>query len=185
MRRVRKGMTREEVSSLVCTALDASGIPVVLSGGGAVAIYAENEYESYDLDFIATGLARKVDSVMKELGFRKEGRHWLHPKSPFWVEFPPGPVAVGNEILTKFAERRTDFGTLRLLAPTDCVMDRLAAYYHWSDTQSLEQAVAVARRHSIDLGRIEAWSHREGEGALTLFHEFSRRLHRKRDSLTR
>jgi len=40
-------------------------------------------------------------------------------------------------------------------------MDRLAGYYHWNDPQSLEQAVAVVRRHSVDLERVEAWSKRE------------------------
>ena len=30
---------------------------------------------------------------------------------------------------------------LKLLSPTDCVKDRLAAYYHWNDRQSLEQAI--------------------------------------------
>jgi len=40
-------------------------------------------------------------------------------------------------------------------------MDRLAGYYHWNDLQSLYQAVAVARRHSVDFQRIEGWSKRE------------------------
>lgn len=54
-----------------------------------------------------------------------------------------------------------DFGELRLLTPMDCVMDRLAGYYHWKDPQSLDQAVAVARRRQkIDLQRIERWSRR-------------------------
>ena len=48
-----------------------------------------------------------------------------------------------------------------MLTPTDCVMDRLAGYYHWNDPQSLDQAVAVVRRHSVDLERVEAWSKRE------------------------
>ena len=30
---------------------------------------------------------------------------------------------------------------LGLLSPTDCVKDRLAAFYHWKDQQSLEPAI--------------------------------------------
>ena len=129
MSRVGPNLSREEVAALVCDALDRSGIEVVLSGGAAVCIYSDNEYESYDLDFIRTGLARKVDPVMQSLGFEKSGRHWKHPASDFWVEFPPGPVQLGELVVTDFAERHTPVGTFRLLTPTDSVMDRLAGFY--------------------------------------------------------
>ena len=154
-------MAREEVAALVCTALEQRGINVILSGGAVVSIYTENQYESYDLDFIQTGLTRNVQPVMTELGFRKMGRYWKHPETQYWIEFPPGPVQVGDDVVRVFAKRITGFGELRLLTPTDCVMDRLAGYYHWNDPQSLEQAVAVVRRHSVDLERVEAWSKRE------------------------
>lgn len=166
--------TREEVAAIVCEALERAGIQVVLSGGAVVSLYSDNEFESYDLDFVPLGLARRVDAVMEGLGFRKEGRHWRHSETGFWVEFPPGPVQVGDALVTRFAERSTPFGVLRLLAPTECVMDRLAGFYHWNDPQCLEQALAVARRHPVDLERLEAWSQREQ--ALEGFARFRRRL---------
>jgi hypothetical protein len=70
---------------------------------------------------------------MTELGFRNHGRHWTHLASQFLVEFPPGPVQIGDAAITEFAERPTRMGMLRLLAPTECVMDRLAGFYHWND----------------------------------------------------
>ncbi|MDI6740798.1 MAG: hypothetical protein QME74_10605 [Candidatus Edwardsbacteria bacterium] len=42
-------------------------------------------------------------------------------------------------------------GRLHLLSPTDCVKDRLAAYFHWNDRQSLEQAGLVADNRKIDI----------------------------------
>lgn len=176
MRRSLEDLSREETAAVVCQALDDAGIPVVLSGGGVVSIYSDNQYESLDLDFVRTGLGKRVDRVMEELGFEKRGRHWSHDDSPYWVEFPPGPVQVGDAIVTEFAERRTAMGVLRLLAPTECVMDRLAAFYHWDDPQCLDQAVAVARRQDVDLARVEAWSRREG--VLEKFRRFRERLDR-------
>jgi hypothetical protein len=171
-------MSREELASLICTTLDQHGIRVVLSGEAAASIYAPNPYESMDLDFIQIGLSRKVDAAMKELGFNKEkGRHWTHPDSEFWVEFPPGPVQIGDTIIHEFAERRTKHGTLRILTATDSVMDRLAWFYHANDPQGLEQAVAVATSHRIDLKRIQAWSAREG--AHEKFERFRERVHRQ------
>ena len=53
-------------------------------------------------------------------------------------------------------------------------MDRLAWYFHANDPQSLDQAVAVARRHEIDLERIEEWCDRQGPKAR--FDDFLERL---------
>jgi hypothetical protein len=165
MSRVTESMAVDEVAALVCSTLERHGIEVVLCGGSVVSIYSENEFESYDLDFVPTGLARKVDTAMRELGFQRNGRHWRHPQSRYWVEFPPGPVAIGETQVKEFEERTTSQGTLRLLRPTECVMDRLAAYFHWNDRQGLEQAIAVARRHPVDRARIESWAHGERAGA--------------------
>lgn len=174
MSQIAEARSLEEVAALVCATLERHGIGVVLSGGAVVSIYSDDEYASYDLDFVAIGLARRTEAAMQELGFQQEGRHWRHPDTRYWVEFPPGPVQVGDSVVTEFAERTTPFGVLRLLAPTECVMDRLAGYYHWSDPQCLEQALVVARRHAIDLTRIEAWSRREG--AEERYRTFAERL---------
>lgn len=166
----------EDLAALVCTTLEAHGISVVLSGGAVVSLYSDAEYVSYGLDLIPTGLARKVDAAMASLGFEKTQRHWTHPKSRYWVEFPPGPVAIGEETIRTFAERETRMGTLRLLAPTECVMDRLAWYFHDADTQCLEQAIAVAMRHPVDLERIERWARGERPHGEECYREFERRL---------
>lgn len=166
----------EEVAALVCSTLDHHGISVVLSGGSVVSIYSNAEYVSYDLDFVPLGLARQVDRAMESLGFVKQQRHWRHPRSRYWVEFPTGPVAIGEERISEFAERETATGVLRLLRPTECVMDRLAWYFHGADTQCLEQAVRVASLHTIDLQRIERWAQKEQPHGPDRFREFERRL---------
>jgi hypothetical protein len=171
----------EDLAALVCTTLEAHGISVVLSGGAVVSIYSDAEYVSYDLDFIPLGLARKVDGPMESLGFQKQPRHWTHPRSRYWVEFPPGPVAIGEQTIRRFAERRTRTGALRLLAPTECVMDRLAWYFHDADTQCLDQAVRVAMLHPIDLKRIERWARGERPYGEERFREFERRLRESAD----
>lgn len=168
--------TLERLAAIVCATLSEHDISVVLSGGAAVSIYSDNEYESYDLDFIPIGLARRVDQAMLSLGFARQGRHWRHPRNPFFVEFPAGPVAIGEEVIHDFAERRYPEGVLRLLHPTECVMDRLTWYIHDADQQCLEQALQVARRQSIDLARIQRWAGKERPHGEERFREFERRL---------
>lgn len=175
-REIDERLSLEEVAALVCSTLDRHGISVVLSGGSVVSIYSDAEYVSYDLDFVPEGLARKVDRAMESLGFVKEQRHWRHPRSRYWVEFPPGPVAIGEETIREFAERQSTTGVLRLLRPTECVMDRLAWYIHGADLQCLEQAVRVASLHEVDMRRIERWARGERPHGVERFREFERRL---------
>jgi len=57
-----------------------------------------------------------------------------------------------------------DVGRLRIITPTHSVMDRLIAAVVWSEPQSLEQAVLVAREQSenIDWSALRRWLKKEG-----------------------
>ena len=100
---------------------------------------------------------------MAEIGFEEDGRYFKHSDTEFFIEFPPGPLTVGDEPVREVIEKRFSTGRLRIISPTDCVKDRLAAYYHWGDRQCLAQAQLVARGHTIDIGEIERWSIGEGK----------------------
>ena len=173
---IHEDLTLEQVAALVCDTLSRQGISVVLSGGAVVSIYSENRYPSNDLDFVFTGFSKRVDAVMEKLGFTNAQRRWVHPHSRYRVEFLPGPVVVGDQTLTEFAHRESDEGALRLLPPTECVMDRLVGVSHDSDPQCLEQAVAVAKLPEVDLVRIERWASGEGPGGPAAFGAFIERL---------
>ena len=159
-----KEMSVGEIAAHVATHLHQNGIKVVLTGGSCVSIYTDNRYRSYDLDFIEEGKTtrKKIASILAQLGFRKKERYFTHPETPYFVEFPSGPLAIGDEPVRDIARLEFATGSLRLLSPTDCVKDRLANYYHWKDRQCLEQAVMVAANAAIDLAEIERWSRHEG-----------------------
>ena len=165
MARINASTTIEELAAVVSAALEAAGINAVLSGGAVVSIYTNNEYESGDLDFVSPASADRIAEAIAPLGFRRKGRMFSHPRTPLFVEFPAGPLAIGDQLIRteEVAEKRTALGKIRLLTPTQCVMDRLAAYFHWNDLQSLDQAVMVASSHDISIRRIETWARREGE----------------------
>jgi hypothetical protein len=105
---------------------------------------------------------RKVGPVLERLGFRRDGRHFRHPRTPYIVEFLNPPLSVGDEPVREVREIRRGKRTLKLLSPTDCVKDRLAAFYHWNDRPSLEQALLVGRGNDIDLREVGRWSRAEG-----------------------
>ena len=79
---------------------------------------------------------RRVKSVLTAIGFRGKDRYFIHPETEFFVEFPTGPLTVGDERIQTVATRDAGGGRPRLLSPTDCVKDRVAAFFHWNGTIS-------------------------------------------------
>ncbi len=171
-----KEMTQGELAAFVQSHLREKGIDVVLSSGASVSIYTSNRFVSLDLDLVDLYLAKRrgLRETIQEIGFHEEGRHFKHPDTQFFVEFPPGPLAVGTEPVKEVNELKFSTGMLRIISPTDCVKDRFAGYYHWDDLQCLEQAVLVAQTNRIDLEDIERCS--EVEGKLDEFRRISDQL---------
>ena len=169
-------MNLGELAAFIDTHLYKKGINVVLSGGACVAIYSDHKYVSKDLDFIGRFSIdhKKVESVMLEIGFGKQGRYFHHPKTSYFAEFISGPPTVGQDPISEIHEVKLVTGIVRIISPTDSVKDRLAAFYHWGDNQSLEQALLISRSNDIDIENVESWSIREGRKKE--FGEFKRRL---------
>ena len=158
-------MSMEELAAYVCDKLNENGIETVLSGGCCVQIYSQGKYTSDDIDLIDrfNGGHTLIKKVMFDMGFREHNRYFVHEDTKWFIEFPRGPLGVGDAPVNDIATREEETGILKLLTPTDCIKDRLAAYYHWDDPQSLEQAVWVAEQNEFDIASIEAWSQKENE----------------------
>lgn len=149
----------------------------MLTGGGAATLYAPEAYQSKDLDFVFTfwsSLGGVSEQPLLDLGFERAGDFYRHPESPYTLDFPRGPLAVGSETLNQWDTLQEDNRVLHVLTPTDCVRDRLCAYYFYRDFSGLEQALAVATCQPIDLSVIRRWSEAEGEAAK--FDNFRARL---------
>lgn len=163
MNRIRQDSDVSEIAALVSEALDRAGITAVLSGGAAVSIYTDNAYQSKDLDFVSSESLDRIEVVLSEFGFKRHlDRYLKHEDTAFLIEFPSGPLAFGDKVDRDWAQLKTETGLVQIVTPTQCVMDRLAAYYHWNDPQGLDQALAVAASRDVDLDAIKKWSKREG-----------------------
>ncbi len=160
----------------VASHLEASGIGVTLVGGAVVAIYTEGAYQSSDLDLVQTGLfGGPVDPTMAEIGFHREGRHFVHPDCPhLFVEFVTGPLGIGSDLEIVPHQVLVDGQALRILSPTDCVRDRLASYIHFGARECLDQALLVARSHEVDWGTIERWCRGEGARGMPAYEDLRR-----------
>jgi hypothetical protein len=98
----------------------------VLVGGSAVELYTGGAYVTGDLDFVGT-VPHIVDIALRENGFRKEGRHWIHEEGRIFLEFPSLHLAEGE----KATERKFNNRNILLVSPEDLIVDRLSAWVYW------------------------------------------------------
>jgi hypothetical protein len=168
MPEITEQSTVEEVAAIVSDALENAGITAVLSGGSAVTIYSDNQYLSRDLDFVTSAMIAELKPVLERLGFEHSGvprlSQFRHPRIEWYVEFPPSPLSFGHLHVnpSECAVIELSVGKLRIITPTQSVMDRLAAAYAWKDVQSREQAILVAANQDIDWEALELWFADEG-----------------------
>jgi hypothetical protein len=140
MMKITKKTSVEGLAAIITKALNKQSISAVLTGGAVVSIYTENEYASKDLDFISPSDHKKITAVMAEIGFRPEGKDFYSDETDFTVEFPAGPLSLGDREPIKAEGKKKINGTvIKLLSPTQCVMDRLVPFYAWNDRQGLDQ----------------------------------------------
>jgi hypothetical protein len=171
-----KGLSLKDFAIVISDYLIKNGIDVVLSGGACVTIYTKNKFMSYDLDFVLISYDKQKEAkqLLEDIGFYEEDRYFKHSDTEFFIDFVSPPLSVGQEPVKEISEIKKGGRVLKLLSAADCVKDRLAAFYHWNDRQSLEQAVLVSEEVDVDMKELERWS--ANEGMSDKYEKFRERL---------
>lgn len=169
-----------DVARVVSATLERHGIRAVLTGGACAAVHSRGAYASTDLDYIVQGTVtrRQLDSAMQSVGFARDGARYIHRDSSFFVEFPAGPLAIGDDDLVEPVRIAVGPSRVLALSATDSCRDRLAAFFYWDDRQSLRAAAAIAVARRVDMTTIRRWSAREGNAER--FQEFVAEVRRLR-----
>ena len=138
--------TLTDVAFDVCTALAEVGTRAILTGGSAATYHAPDAIESDDLDFVITLYGDGTSAAaVATLGYRLEASMYRHPLSRFTLDFPAGPLAIGDDFISRWATARGGDGLLHVLTPTDSCRDRLASFFLWNAFTGPSTAVAVFR----------------------------------------
>ena len=171
-----------ELTALIAEHLQSHGIEVVLVGGLAVEIYTDNLYLTKDIDMVNTNYSapKAIHRAMAELGFHKRGRVYENDTTDITVEFPPGPLSVGDQLIKETTQQTVANKSVPILTVRDVVKDRLAAYIHWQDRQSLIQAATILIKHQRDPVEFKAFCEHEGTSAdYGLFQDLYRRARKQ------
>ena len=177
---IRPSSTLTEIAFSVCTALHSAGYTVVMTGGSAATFYAPRAYLSDDIDFVITLKGTGGEEALEHLGYHRKGDYYVHASSRFPIEFPPGPLAIGDDFVDSWKTFRRKRQLLHVLSPTDACRDRLASFLFWNDFRGLQQALDVcqAQRRKVHLDVVRSWCLREHQAEK--FQLFKQRL----DALT-
>ncbi|HET9672564.1 MAG TPA: hypothetical protein VFQ40_06920 [Actinomycetota bacterium] len=130
---------------LVAAALNAvlERAPIVV-GGTAEEFQAGSPYHETDLDLCGV-VAHAERATLRSLGFRKEGRHWIHDASEVAVEFPDERIDGDIERVERVRVRG---GETMIIGVDDLYLDRLrratAPIANVEATVEFHSALAVA-----------------------------------------
>jgi len=164
--------TLGDVAVAVGDALRRAGIRAVLTGGACANLYTRGAHLSLDADFVLMEPCKTgdLDRALSDLGFERHRDRYVHGRVPFVVEFPRGPLGIGEDFRIRPVWLSRRGARTLALSATDACRDRLAAFYHWTDRQSLAVAVRIAERNRVSLAKIRLWS--RSEGYLERYREF-------------
>lgn len=142
-KKITKDTTPIELVAIVSEHLAAHGISATLTGGTVVSIYTDNKYESGDLDYISPADHKEILKVMEKICYKPvpaTSKNLHHSECPITVEFPARALILGGQ--PQKADHLESVGgvQVKMLSPTQSVMDRLAGYIAWDDRQNLDQA---------------------------------------------
>lgn len=125
-----------KVTAVLTSLLEEKNQRPVIVGGLAVEIYTRSDYTTSDIDLIISD-REAANSILLELGFVREGRHWYHELLSVSIEIP-------NDILEdadddKIIELSLSNGLrVFVIGIEDIILDRLRACIHWKSSSDCE-----------------------------------------------
>jgi hypothetical protein len=131
----------------------------MIIGGCALSYYSREVYFTADID-LAYADREALDQVLKGIGFKKEGRYWIHEPLKMAVEAPTSDLA-GEEAPVEIVELGEGL-QCTIIGVEDLIVDRLNACKHWKSEVDCEMAELLVNRYIADVD----WAYLERKTAL-------------------
>lgn len=135
----------------------------ILVGGAAVELYTGGAYTTGDLDFVGS-VPPAVAAALKDAGFQRRGRHWIHEVGEIFIEFPSSGLDSGEGSVILEVEGHR----VVVVDPEALVADRLAAWQVWKSPTDGINAWLVARGRKLDLRRLDSLVEAKGVSAAAM-----------------
>ncbi|MEJ6952373.1 DUF6036 family nucleotidyltransferase [Natronospora cellulosivora (SeqCode)] len=126
--------------SVITEAFSEKNVKPVIVGGQAVEFYTSGGYSTLDIDVLCERSIAEIDSVLKPLGFEREGKYWTYPGSDIAIEVPSGPLAGSWD---RVAEVDIDNFKAYIIGIEDIIIDRLNRYKYWKEFDDQEWIIGM------------------------------------------
>jgi hypothetical protein len=138
------------VVSLIDELVQRIGWRAIVIGGLAVEFWTDGAYTTADVDlYLPHGPA--VDDLLAELGFVKEGRHWVQREYELFIEAPASFPAEEEDA----AEVELSSGDkVLVLSIEDVIIDRLHQFVAGGHREVVEQGMTLLLSDEVDHGRL-------------------------------
>lgn len=165
-----------KIAAVIAEALRQIGDDPVLVGGAAVEFYTDGNYSTKDIDMIAMG-GPSLWKVMEELGFKRQGKDFIHSGLNIYIEFPSD--ALNPDEKSDLIE--IDGIPLKIISIEDLIVDRLVAYQFWKSSIDGLNAIFLLELGKGDMQRVrERAEAREVQDALNRVLKIYEEAYRKK-----
>lgn len=147
--------------ALISRLLEEEGkdTPIVI-GGCALSYYSREVYFTADID-LAYADREALDSILKTIGFIKEGRYWVNEDLKLAIE-ALASLLIGEDSPLEIVE--LDEGLkCRIIGVEDLIIDRLNACKHWKSETDCKTVDFLVLRERLGFGRYRKTSKRDKE----------------------
>ncbi len=163
------------MTALISKLLEQKGkdVPVII-GGCALAYYSREVYFTSDID-LAYSDREALDSVLKDIGFKQEGRYWIHDELMLVVEVPASVLIEENSTL-EIVEFDMDI-QCSIIGIEDLIIDRLNACKHWKYEVDCEMVELLVMKYlkEIDWAYLEKQAEKPDNDTLSELIELKRK----------
>ena len=128
------------IISVVTEAVKKFNVKPVIVGGQAVEFYTSGGYSTLDIDILCELRIAEIDSVLKPLGFEREGKYWTYPGSKLAIEVPSGPLAGSWDKVTEVTIEGLE---AYIIGIEDIIVDRLNRYKYWREFDDEEWIIGM------------------------------------------
>jgi len=148
------------MTGLITSRLAEKGKPApVLIGGLALSYYTREVYFTADID-LAYADREALDEVLRELGYVRKGRYWVHTGLDIAVEAPAAGLA-GEDAQRETVELEGGLFCV-IIGLEDLIINRMNACKHWKSEIDCEMTELLITRY----GREIDWAYLEKKAAL-------------------
>lgn len=136
------------IIAVITEALKEFNVRPVIVGGQAVEFYTSGGYSTLDIDILCELGIAEIDSVLKPLGFEREGKYWTYPGSKLAIEIPSGPLAGSWD---KVTEVKIEGLEAYIIGIEDIIVDRLNRYKYWREFDDEEWIIGMIYVNYLDI----------------------------------